>query len=77
MTADQIAHIGEPFLQFDDSRKRKFEGTGLGLSIVKRLVELHGGKLEVQSTANVGTTMSISLPPERSVRQNPSKTAAA
>ena len=68
MTADQIARIGEPFLQFDDSRRRKFEGTGLGLSIVKQLTELHGGNLEVQSTPGVGSKFSISFPPQRSVR---------
>ncbi len=68
MTADQIRRIGEPFLQFDDTRSRKFEGTGLGLVIAKQLLELHGCKLEIQSTPNVGTTFSVNLPPGRSVR---------
>ena len=68
MTPDQIARIGERFLQFDDAKKRKFEGTGLGLSITKQYVALHGGQLEVESTPNVGTTFSINLPPGRSVR---------
>ena len=38
------------------------EGTGLGLSIVKQLVESHGGKVNVESQVNVGTTFTISLP---------------
>ncbi|MEE8438113.1 MAG: HAMP domain-containing sensor histidine kinase, partial [Micropepsaceae bacterium] len=68
MTADQIRRIGEPFLQFDDTKSRKFEGTGLGLVIAKQLLELHGCKLEIQSAPNVGTTFSMNLPPGRSVR---------
>ncbi len=38
------------------------QGTGLGLSIVKRCVEVHGGKIDLISTVNVGTTFTISLP---------------
>ena len=68
MTVDQIRRIGEPFLQFDDTKSRKFEGTGLGLVIAKQLLELHGCKLEIQSTPSVGTTFSMNLPPGRSVR---------
>nr|TFG53927.1 MAG: PAS domain S-box protein [Hyphomicrobiales bacterium] len=68
MNAEQIERIGEPFLQFDDSRSRRFEGTGLGLVIAKRLLELHAGKLDVQSTPNGGSTFSINFPPGRSVR---------
>lgn len=69
MTTDQISRIGEPFLQFDESRSRKFAGTGLGLSIAKRLVERHGGSLNVQSTPNIGTVFFFDLPPERSIRE--------
>jgi two-component system sensor histidine kinase VicK len=39
------------------------QGTGLGLSIVKQLVEVHGGKLEIESQLGVGTTVSVSLGP--------------
>ncbi len=77
MRADQITHIGEPFLQFDETLRRKYNGTGLGLLITKQLVELHGGKLEVQSMPDVGTAVSINMPPERSVRKVLSDTHAA
>jgi two-component system cell cycle sensor histidine kinase PleC len=43
-------------------------GTGLGLPIVKGLVELHGGKLTIASTPGSGTTVTVSLPLERSIR---------
>jgi signal transduction histidine kinase len=69
MTPEQISRIGERFLQFDDTKNRKFEGTGLGLSITKEYVALHGGQLEVQSNVGEGATFSITLPPGRSVRR--------
>lgn len=64
MRPEQIACIGEPFLQFGEARSRKFEGTGLGLSIAKRLVELHGGKLEGSSAPNEGTIFTMIMPAE-------------
>jgi PAS domain S-box-containing protein len=64
MTPEQLARIGEPFLQFGEARSRKFEGTGLGLSIAKRLVELHGGKLESFSAPNEGTIFTMVMPAE-------------
>jgi two-component system cell cycle sensor histidine kinase PleC len=69
MTPDQIERIGEPFLQFDDTRNRKFEGAGLGLRIAKQILELHTAKIEIQSAPGKGTNFSIDLPPGRSVRQ--------
>lgn len=77
MTDEQVARIGERFLQFDSGLQRKYAGTGIGLSIVKRLVELHGGALVIESTLNVGTTMSVVMPPERSAAPTSAKTRAA
>ena len=51
-----------PSCQAHDGPSRKFEGTGLGLSIVKGLIELHEGRLEVQSRPDKGTTMTVLLP---------------
>ena len=66
MSADDIARVGEPFLQADGRLARKFEGTGLGLAIAKRLIELHGGLLDFKSVPGGGTTITIALPAARS-----------
>ena len=62
-----IAKVLSPFGQVDSKLARKYEGTGLGLSLSKALVELHGGALTIDSTVGVGTTVTVTLPPERVV----------
>lgn len=54
--------IFQEFQQADDSISREFAGTGLGLSISKKLVELHGGKMWVESEEGKGSTFSFTLP---------------
>ncbi len=70
MSAQDITRIGEPFLQIDSQLARNYEGVGLGLAISKRLVELHGGELRIDSTPGRGTTVTVLLPPRR-VRAEP------
>ncbi|MDQ8180194.1 PAS domain-containing sensor histidine kinase [Pelagicoccus sp. SDUM812005] len=59
---ENFAKIFSPFTQLDDSLSRQYEGTGLGLAIASKFVELHGGGLKVQSTPDVGSTFTVTLP---------------
>ncbi len=60
-----LAKAMSQFGQVDSTLNRRFEGTGLGLPLVSSLAELHGGRLELQSQLEVGTTATVWLPPER------------
>jgi signal transduction histidine kinase len=60
--ADQLDHIFAEFRQVDASISREFGGTGLGLSITKTFVELHGGRIWVESEPGRGSTFSFAVP---------------
>ena len=53
------------FVQVDGALNRKYEGTGLGLPLVESLVELHGGRLKLESRLGVGTTVTVYFPQDR------------
>jgi len=63
--ADKIEMAMEPFSQVEAGANRQYQGTGLGLPLAKRLVELHGGTLSLESEVSRGTVVSILLPPDR------------
>jgi len=62
MTQEQLDKIFESFSQADITTTKKFGGTGLGLTISKRLVELMGGELSVESELNQGSKFFFSMP---------------
>lgn len=52
----------EPFVQFESTNDHQFEGTGLGLALVKKIVELHKGKVNVTSDVGTGSCFTIYIP---------------
>ncbi|MGH7186278.1 MAG: sensor histidine kinase [Pseudomonadota bacterium] len=60
-----LKRVMEPFVQADSTLSRSHEGTGLGLSLSRALVELHGGKLTIDSKLGGGTTTTVYLPADR------------
>jgi signal transduction histidine kinase len=59
---EDLSHVFERFWRADRSRDRHSGGTGIGLAISRRLVELQGGTIEVESELNKGSTFRFSLP---------------
>lgn len=59
---NEIPYMFERFYRVDEARHRSTGGSGLGLSIAKRIIELHGGTVEVFSKSGSGTTIAIALP---------------
>jgi PAS domain S-box-containing protein len=64
---EHVARALSPFGQVDSRLSRRYEGTGLGLPLARALAELHGGTLTLDSAPGRGTTVCVTLPPERVV----------
>ena len=59
ISSDDLLKITEPFYRVDKARSRQQGGAGLGLTLCKKIAEVHGAKLKIESIVNVGTTVSI------------------
>ena len=60
--ADQLSRIFDRFYQVDGTTTRRFGGTGLGLAIVKEIVEVHGGRVGVESQVDKGSLFYFTIP---------------
>jgi signal transduction histidine kinase len=65
IAADDLEKALRPFGQIDSRMARKYQGTGLGLPLTKSMIELHGGRLTLESEVGRGTKAIIWLPRER------------
>ena len=59
---EDIERLFQPFIQLDASLERRYNGTGLGLALVRKLTELHGGSISVESKFGSGSRFTVSLP---------------
>ncbi len=62
ISEEQLPLLFEKFQQLDTHYRRRYNGTGLGLALTKQLVELHRGRIEVESTVGVGSIFTVWLP---------------
>jgi signal transduction histidine kinase len=76
ITAAGIPHLFEQFFTERTSSSRHNIGAGLGLPIAKGIVEAHGGRIWVESTVGVGTTVSFALP-KVSLREEPDESLSS
>ncbi|HEY9602641.1 MAG TPA: ATP-binding protein, partial [Allocoleopsis sp.] len=59
---ENLPNLFQPFVQVESSYTRRYDGTGLGLSLVNRIVELHGGSVDVESEVGRGSRFTVTLP---------------
>jgi len=66
---EELPYIFDRFHQVDGTMTRNQDGTGIGLSLVKEFVELHGGRIEVDSVVNEGSEFRVMLPKETALEK--------
>ncbi|WP_417431057.1 PAS-domain containing protein [Kiloniella sp.] len=71
ISKEDLPKVMDPFHQVSEALTRNHEGSGLGLHIVKSLIELHGGRVVINSELGVGTNVCVHFPRERSVDRAP------
>lgn len=59
---ENISRLFQPFVQLDSSLSRRYAGTGLGLALVRRIAELHGGSVALESQEGKGSRFTVTLP---------------
>jgi two-component system cell cycle sensor histidine kinase PleC len=62
---EDMGRVALPFSQVENHISRNFQGTGLGLAITKSMMEMHGGKLLIDSEKDKGTTVTLHFPLSR------------
>jgi two-component system OmpR family sensor kinase len=62
ISADDLPYVFEPFFRADRSRTRGTGGVGLGLALSRRIVEAHGGHIDIESQPDEGTTVTFTVP---------------
>ncbi|MDO8289555.1 MAG: ATP-binding protein [Parvibaculum sp.] len=62
---EDVKRIFEPFVQVENAMSRTHQGTGLGLPLVRKIMNLHGGTIELESTVGEGTTATATFPKSR------------
>lgn len=62
ISRENLDRLFQPFVQLDSTLSRQYQGTGLGLAMVKRLAELHGGTVAVESEEGQGSRFTVWLP---------------
>jgi len=76
IAAADIPRVLEPYGQVGAARRHNPDGTGLGLPLVKKMIELHGGTLALESTPGVGTVATVTFPAARVTAPDDRATAA-
>jgi signal transduction histidine kinase len=62
MAPEELARVFDEFYRVKNQQTATIAGTGLGLTLVRRLVEMHQGRIDAESTVGVGSTFKVKLP---------------